>query len=289
MNRISLILALGLAAVSGSVSEAADWNNGARGIKDHGGMAGVPVPAPVPVMESFSWYIRADLSIGMLDGGKFSETGLLFGTTNGDPATTPIRTSSSWYDNDYGNFFGGSVGMGRYFTPRVRGDITYDVRKKVDQHGNGTYSFNEFVGGVATGNVVSGTLVERTNLQDHTFLANGYWDLRERGRFTPYIGVGVGFAVRSFERVATHTEMINGAVSVLSEARAKKHELAPAAAATVGTGIALSEGRVLDFSYRYTYLGEVGNAMNLSGQQSVFKIGDTHEHALRAGLRWNIW
>ncbi len=293
MNRISLILALGLAALSGNVLEAADWNNGARGIKDHGGMAGIPVPAPVPVMESFQWYLRADLGIGVLGGSGLSERGLLFGVNNG---LTTVPTSSSWWQADTDYNFSGSLGAGRYFSPRIRGDITVDFRTPSEIIGNGAYSFPEALGTprVLTGNTVSGSLNERLEVRDTTMMANAYFDLKDRGPFTPYVGIGAGFSVRSIERNLTWTEQTVdplGAVCCQTTvtARGKDHVLAPAASATAGAAIALSEGRVLDFNYRYTYIGEASSGTMVNGIRSVATVGDTHEHALRAGMRWNIW
>ena len=59
----------------------------------------------------------------------------------------------------------------------------------------------------------------------------------------------------------------------------------------------LSHGMVLDFNYRYTYLGGVDVSTNIGftsptspgAATSRLNIGDTHEHALRAGIRWNVW
>lgn len=297
MKRTTILLALGLAACAATTTEAADWNNGANGVRDHGGLAGVPVPAPIPVMESFQWYLRADIGMGLLSGGKFTESGLLFGTTNGDPATTPIPTSSSWYDSKFDTFISGGLGVGRYFNPWLRGDITVETRTKSEVQGNGSYSYLEFAGGpppIATGNTVRGSLVEQTDVRDTTFLANGYWDLRERGRFTPYIGLGAGFAVRSLERTATNTQAIYdpagvACCSTTNTFKGKDHVLAPAASATAGAAIALSPGTVLDVNYKFTWIGEAESSMLINGQKSTYKVGDTQEHAIRAGVRWNVW
>lgn len=293
MKRSTIILALGLAACSGAMAEAADWNNGARGIKDHGGMAGVPVPAPVPIMESFSWYVRADLGVGWLGGAGVSERGLQFGVNNGLAIST---TESSWWQPDTDIVINGSLGVGYYFSPRIRGDLTVDARTPMEILGNGSYTFPEATGNprALTGNTVSGTLSELVRVRDTTMLANAYFDLKDRGAFTPYVGVGGGFAVRTIDRNTTWTETTTDALGATTlqqtvTAKGKDHVLAPALSATAGAAIALSHGRVLDFNYRYTYIGEASSGTMVNGMRSVATIGDTHEHALRAGLRWNIW
>lgn len=296
MKRTTIILALGLAACGSSIGEAADWNNGAGGIRDHGGMAGVPVPAPVPIMESFSWYLRADLGLGLRRGGSMSERGMSFGLQPGDPASVPFGSSSSWYENDGDAFVTGGVGVGRYFSPRMRGDITVDTRTSAEIVGNGSYSYLQWSGSplAPTTNTVSGTLNDRVEVRDTTMLANAYFDLRERGPFTPYVGIGAGFAVRTLDRSVTLVEQVRDAAGTLCctqtvTGTGKDHVLAPAVSATVGAAIGLSQGRVLDFNYKYTYIGEASSGMMFNGTRSVYTVGDSHDHALRAGIRWNIW
>jgi opacity protein-like surface antigen len=66
--------------------------------------------------------------------------------------------------------------------------------------------------------------------------------------------------------------------------------VAPAASATAGVAYALSAATVLDFNYRFTYMGEADSSVTLSnGSVSKISIGDAYEHTLRAGIRWNIW
>ena len=74
MKRTTVLFSLGLALLAAKPAEAGDWNNGAGQLKSHGGMAGVPVPAPVPYAETFSWYVRADLGYALASNGSATST-----------------------------------------------------------------------------------------------------------------------------------------------------------------------------------------------------------------------
>ena len=213
--------------------------------------------------------------------------------------------SSSWFQGDFKTFIQGGVGVGAYFSPRLRGDVTVDVRTRSKVDTFGTYSYAEWthvpLPGAPTGNTVNGTTGETTALRSTVTLANLYYDFTDRGAgFTPYVGIGAGFAVRELDRRSTTTEeIVDGTGAAVGErtytGSGKAHVIVPAAAATAGVAYALSAGVVLDFNYRFTYMGaaDFSTAMkNSTGDtiaKSVMSIGDTYEHTLRAGLRWNVW
>ena len=75
MKRTTVLLSLGFAVLAAGSAQAGDWNNGAGVlVKDSGGMAGVPVPAPTPAAESFHWYVRADLGYAFKSAGVVTTT-----------------------------------------------------------------------------------------------------------------------------------------------------------------------------------------------------------------------
>ncbi len=283
-------LTLGLALLTGSPEVQA------QSIKDY--RAGTPVPAPIPVMEHFRWYLRTDIGLGLYGSAPASEHGLQFGQPSGGVgAPAPFGTSSTWYGDDFNTFLNAGVGVGMYFTPRLRGDVTVDARTYSTINGYGTYSYLEqqFPGPVATGNTVNGVHIDRTEVRGVTTLFNAYYDLTDRGPgFTPYIGAGVGFVVRTFLRTTTTGEQVFDAGNNLTGTRTfagqgKGHPVAPAAALTVGTAYAFQSGVVLDFNYRYTWLGGVDATSVINNSQSTMKIGDSQDHMLRAGFRINVW
>jgi opacity protein-like surface antigen len=304
MSKIHAGWALGLAillAAPATVAEAADWNNGAGGIKDSRA-AGIPVPAPVPVMEHFRWYLRADIGGGILGGSEVSERGFSFGQINssGLGAQAPFGTSSSWFSSEFDTFGVGSVGVGMYISPRLRGDLTIDARTENEISGSGTYSYTVYDHRIAPAAplvptaVATGVYTDRSLVRDTSAMANLYYDIIDRGSFTPYVGVGLGFTNRHIERTVSVVESVaggGGATTASSIAgTSKANVVAPSASLTAGAAYALHAGLVLDFNYRYMYIGGVDTATALStGGTSTMKLDPTHEHALRAGVRLNVW
>jgi opacity protein-like surface antigen len=278
----------------GSISaEAADFNRGSGGTKDY--RYGTPVPAPIPVQETFRYYLRADLGLGIQDVRSQSERGLTYGTLD---SIAPFATNSAWFNDDYNTFVVGGLGAGIYLTPRLRSDITIDWRNASEVEASGSYAYTQFTllpaPPVATGNTVSGSVREHTTLRDTLGLVNLYWDLWDRGRFTPYLGIAGGFALRDVDRRYTNTETIVDGVGTLVATRSvigasKAAEVVPAAALMAGAAYALSPGVLVDLNYRFSYLGSVETTTSIGGTQSRLTIGETYEHALRAGLRWNVW
>jgi hypothetical protein len=145
------ILGLGLvclAAVSAPAT-AADWTRGANTAYRN-----MYVPAPRPVPETFKWYLRADIGMGLQHDLSISENGLLYGDTPPTEAAAPFGMSSAWFNDDFDTFFVGGVGVGMYLTPRLRGDITVDARTATSGDAEAVNSFAQFLGGVATGDTV---------------------------------------------------------------------------------------------------------------------------------------
>ncbi len=304
LTKVCLFVGLALAA-SAPGAQAADWNRGGS-IKDRGG---VPVPAPIPIVETFKWYLRADVGGGLVDGADPAHSQNLYGLDRDPAEGGTFGALSNWFRGDFDTFATLGVGVGAYFTPHLRGDLTVDVRSKGDAHieTDYTYTRSPALNGGAVERV-EGETREHAEVRSTVALANVYWDLTERGtRFVPYVGVGVGFAMRNIDRDHTTVENI---VNVADPAnplvvgnrtfwgQGTGRQLAPAVSATAGLAYTLDRGMVLDLSYRYTYIGSVDFDTRINFSQAInganfvdskLTIGDTHEHALRAGVRWNVW
>jgi opacity protein-like surface antigen len=261
----------------------------------------VPIPAPVP--ETFAWYVRLDVGVGTT-GGDASQNGFDYGAgPNAGSYWADAPSRMSWFDSSSDAFFQGGIGFGRYLSPRFRMDATLDY-KTADQYGaSGSFSYDQVPpppGGAPTGNTVLVTGTEDVEVSDGVMLINGYFDLVPRGRFTPYIGLGAGFAARFIERSHSSRETVfdnlgdpTGAFRTWN-GDGKDTQFAPAVSATAGFTWAISQGTMLDVNYRYTYIGSVDTSMTIvasdaSVQRSKITINESHQHAIRAGLRWNIW
>ncbi len=258
------------------------------------------VPAPAPVPETFAWYVRLDVGVGMT-GGDASQNGFDYGVGPGADYWADAPRSMNWFDSSSGAFFQGGIGFGKYMSPRFRMDATLDF-KTADQYGaSGSFSYDQVPpppGGAPTGNTVLVRGSEDVEVSDGVMMVNGYLDLVPRGRFTPYIGLGAGFAARFIDRSHTSTETVLDAGGVPTGSQtwtgdAKDTQFAPAVSATAGFAWAISRGTMLDVNYRYTYIGSVDTSMTIvsggESQRSKITINESHQHAIRAGLRWNIW
>ncbi len=293
MKRHTACLSLLLGVLVSTPAIAADLDRGRGGMKDY--VSGVPVPAPMPVHETFRWYLRADLGLGLHDAPPMAERGLLYGADS----LAPFGTQSSWFSGDFDTFMVGGLGAGLYLSPRFRSDVTVDWRTVSEINAVGNYAYTQVNLAVApptpTGFTVNGNVREHVSVLNTVGLVNLYWDLLDRGRFTPYIGIGAGFVLRDVDRQYSNTETITntgtGVTSIRSSvsAQGKASEVAVAAAAMAGASFALTPGVLLDVNYRMTYLGSVESMTYVNGTRSLLTVGETYEHALRAGLRWNVW
>ncbi|MEZ5851226.1 MAG: opacity family porin [Hyphomicrobiaceae bacterium] len=300
MQRKTLLLSVALAALMSTSANAGDWNNGAGSLKDSGGMAGIPVPAPIPVAESFSWYVRADLGMAVAShGSATSHTSLGGHFTQG-------------YDSSEGPFMG-TLGFGRYMTSSLRWDVTATYRgDQRTRGGNDVYQHTTTTTGplvFQNGNFVNSSQVnsftvsrnEESRMANHTGLVNMYYDFNRGSAFTPYVGAGVGITLRegsldyNEHGVCTSTtNSVTGATTACTEAdinrdaKRKNMNVGLAAAAMVGFSYEVSPGVLIDTGYRLMWQGgqtSVRDAVNhdiLNGDSRI-------DHEIRAGLRWNVW
>jgi opacity protein-like surface antigen len=165
-------------------------------------------------------------------------------------------------DNSLGTGGIGSIGLGYRFSPRFRTDLTLGYR--------GGYE----VGG--------GANVQSSDVDAITGMVNGYVDLGTFGRFTPYVGAGIGAS-------RNEVEDIRGTVGGASFRVPGDTRTSFAWQASAGTSVALSERTSLDLGYRYQDLGLVGTqpALSIGGVPVQADSADGHlrSHELQLGLR----
>lgn len=301
MKRTTILFALGLAACATTTTEAADWNNGAGGIKDHGGMAGVPVPAPIPVMESFSWYVRTDLGYAVKSSGDVTTT----------PSLGGVSVTQD-YDSNEGPFHGG-IGFGRYMTNSLRWDVTGDYRgPQKTQSYTSHYNATTITAGPTV--PVGGTSYDshwinnynvarsqEVRMANHTLMMNLYYDFNRGGGFNPYVGIGAGLTAREvrmeFHETGICTQSVNdltGVVVACAEPRLDRSgkpssvNFGLAAAAMLGFTYEVRKGVLVDTGYRASWQG--GNTtVRPQGSGDVISGSERIDHELRAGLRFNVW
>ncbi len=315
----SACLGLALAAGCCLPAAAADWNNGAGSFKDNRGAAAVPVPAPMPIpIFKPEWYFRLDAGISISgDDGDGSESGLTYGRLDspGTTGPTPFGTRPAWLNNDFDTMTSYGAGVGFRWNDRVRTDLTIEGRSQGDLVIDGTerYVLHEDDGSGNYGPRVDGSGNPTTQVNVYTrdvtkmrsvfTLANAYYDFNGLGGFTPYVGGGIGLAFHELNRRHNTTETTCDLTTTpscnteftrgLYGTAEKQHTFTLAAALTAGFSYAITDITALDFNYRYLYIEGPDMKVNVTDHNNVTStsrvtLGDTHEHQLRAGLRFNV-
>ncbi len=187
-------------------------------------------------------------------------------------------------------------GIGRYFTPSIRGDITYDHRFEADAEGHLTDCCAPLPG------------VRSFGIESDVVLANVYYDFDRGSRFSPYVGVGLGVAYNKTTKGTVSNECgcqgeiaegddTNVAAALMAGATLRLRGGEPAVYGGIKDGpVAAPSGRnlYLDVGYRFLYLGDVstgevtmvdGNGSHVSNDPTV---EDIHAHELRFGLRYDL-
>lgn len=272
MSSIRNALMLGVALFLGSAAgvQAADLYGGGS-IKDTGYL---PAPAPAPSM-----YFR-------LDGGytRFDKPGMV--------EDGYYDFTNTHLDNTYS--LGGGVGM--YFTRNIRGDITY------------THLFNADAGGHLQDCCAPMPGVRDFKFKSDVVLANLYYDFNAGGRFSPYIGAGLGYAWNKTSAGTITPDPCACTGPGTMDAGSSGHVAAalmagmtwkltgrPTPVGSTKDGVVMADsgrGLYLDAGYRFLYLGKVSTGPDrdalgvVVGRDPV--VEDIHAHEFRVGLRYDF-
>lgn len=267
-------MAIAVIALGGTSAGAADLNGGS--IKDG------YVPAYVEPVAPSSWYVRVDGSYSRFDD--------------------PVMVEDHIYDlvdTGIGNTWAIGGGIGRYLGHGFRADLTYEHRFEADATG---FLDNHYAD-------LDGT--REFGLKSRLLLANVYYDFNQGGRFSPYLGVGLGYV----RHETTEGNVVDTCGCTGTIEGATKGSVA--AALMAGVSINLTGGRggemvaggtkdapvyvtsnrglLLDIGYRYLYLGDAttgavygdfgGGVVEVSEDPVIENI---HAHEIRMGLRYNL-
>ena len=249
--------------------------------------AGVPVPAPIPIpLYDPVWYFRFDTALVLSDAPNASENGLLLGSGGGAlSAANPLPTNGGWLDSSYKQEFTFAAGVGYRWNNNIRIDVTAETipDHKVRISGGRT---GTIVGG---GNMLRSTIIDQTNVRGGAIMFNAYYDFSSYNGFRPYVGAGLGIGIREFARRTTVTDQVVGlGTSLTTNERTRHHDASIATALMLGATYKLTEMTDLDFSYRYFYMEGARSSLGIRNNNSRINIDDTHDHQLRAGLRFNV-
>lgn len=256
--------------------------------------APIPVPAATPIPEGFSYYLRLDFAYGMnASEPSFSEVGRLYGSGGAAPYTavgSPFGFAGSGFSSVVSrteDTLSGGLGFGAYLTPMLRSDVTLEFRSDRTTTVNGTYSYTG-----AGPTTVNGSMQDTFKTRSTVALLNAYLDLLPRGGFSPYVGAGIGFSYNQFGRNYTNTET-GGATPQIVGGSASANNVSLAAALMGGVTFAFDHRWAIDLNYRALYLQGGSGSLTVGGlapaQRSQASLGDSWEHQVRVGLRFNIW
>lgn len=246
-------------------------------------------PAPLPVASG--WYLRGDV------GYVFeSESSGDYGFFNPDPLALGIDEIVHYDEFKTESTASFGAGVGYRFTDHVRGDVTVDYFK-ADLRGSSECAYLVEVGYFLNPVDNDCRYDDTSKVSVWTTMANAYIDIAKYGRFTPYVGAGLGFSHVKYDR--QRNEIVCGSSgSCPAENYVGYHEGEStwrfASSLMAGASIDLTERLKLDAGYRYTRIAEgdaygydeqdrAGGASGVQGRDHGFDI-----HAIRAGLRYEF-
>ncbi len=266
ISRQALLLGCALFAAGTTTTSAADLYGNGGSIKD------VAYEAPAPTGPS--WYVRIDGGYAGHDDPEMTEAGIY--------DLVDESFDSTWT-------LGG--GIGRYFTPTIRGDITYDHRFEADASGTLLDHYAALDGERVFG------------IESDVVLFNLYYDLNRGGRINPYIGAGLGFTFnRTTAGIATSTcgctgdieegENTDVAGALMAGFTARLRGGQTVAGSSKDGPIVTDSGRglYLDVGYRFLYLGgvETGAIVTTEPIAEDPTVDGLHAHEFRVGLRYDL-
>ncbi len=239
---------------------------------------GMAIPAPVPMEETATWYVRGDIGFGW------------HGSTSGERETVGYE-SVTIQNFDIDSQLSLSLGAGYYFTQNFRGDLTYDYRTTAQTNG---YQ-------------ILGNTDEGPDVKSSALLANLYYDFSPSSTISPYLGGGIGMAFNDVEMnnsARSYSYKNNAGEEVLVTQTARESGTTRfSAMATAGVNIALRENLFLDIGYRYAYLGQGKlvydrvelNAAAVNPDDRTKRTTNTLSmehmdvHELKIGLRYDLY
>jgi len=192
------------------------------------------------------------------------------------------------YSGSVGYSYDTTVGTGPTAVTTTHNDVAF-----FDAYGNHLGSRD---GGTYTGpnGPIIGQQTITASYSSQNFMVNGYYDMPQFGRFTPYVGAGAGLARITYSEKRENSDCADsggyqcagGQVSS-AEVDYTKTSWKPAYSISVGTAYALNENLSLDVGYSFLSVAG-GDTINYSDGAAIDENGFS-THQVRAGLRYQIW
>lgn len=233
-------------------------------------LATMPVMAqdkPSPQSSSKGFYLTAGA------GGGWAGSPTVNHSTSGTVGTGIPYTSSSSWNLNLGAGASVDAGIGYDFGNSIRGEITYVY----NGYSIGDTSHSGTVSAAGMTFPQTGTLTGTGNLTTNSIMFSGYYDLKNKSKFTPYVGGGLGWTSVSHPALpATATvggTTISGTVN---------HGSASALGYIAKAGVTYSLSKPVDLFAEGIYQGNTGVTL------SEASLGALNTFAVRGGFRYRF-
>lgn len=207
-------------------------------------------------------------------GAGLSYMGFENDVSNDAPITSGPFTfdSSSEYSNGIGVYAAVGYELGNGFRPELEFSYRSSDIDEIDPRAG---VFSGFPSGTISGDTAT-----------YAIMANLIYDLEGMSdTFTPYVGGGIGIAI--IDHGVVGASLLGSAPTVPLTIAYGNTKTSLAAQGIAGVAVDISEGLVLDVSYRYFRPQKRTFDGTLNGAPAEFKVGSA-SHNIFAGLRWDF-
>lgn len=231
-------------------------------------------------------YVRASAGVDWLKDANFSDDAdgvnpALFGAGTGSNG----KPFGAYGDFDTYSFVEGAIGL--RVQPWLRTEVALAYRP--DMHYNGESNFT----GLTGPQPVTGNAQSLSGLVNLYLDINGLPGVSGLGRFQPFVGGGIGFAVNWLDEMTYRFPQLPPKHTYSIVPSGERTDLA--FMLTAGTGFELTKHLILDLSYRYTDLGRAQSnvgTMQMDGSVTSLVIAGTsvtlRAHGMLMGLRYHF-
>jgi opacity protein-like surface antigen len=225
------------------------------------------IDAPeVEVREASGWYLRGDVgySFNHLRGAEYLQ---------GGPGGTMTDFRSTKIDDS----FMGGVGVGYQVNNHLRTDVTFDYMGKSDFRGSTRGSCGIAADCIST---------DISSLRVYALMANAYVDMGTYGRFTPYVGGGIGGAYVKWDKLKnTSCEFGDPTNCDPSQEHEGKGKWRFAYALMAGASIDVTCNVKADIGYRFRHITK-GDMFGFANNGGPGKDKGLYSHEARVGARY---
>lgn len=230
------------------------------------------IEAPeIQVSEASGWYLRGDVgySLNKLRGVEFYQGG----------SSADLK---DFHTAKLGNAFMGGVGVGYQVNNMLRTDLTFDYM------GSAKFKGSTKGDGASSGACQNPcTSSDYASMKAFALMANAYVDLATYGRFTPYIGAGIGGAYVNWGNLSNTSCPDAGGACDATVIHRGKGGWRFSYALMAGASIDVTCNLKADVGYRMRYING-GDMFGFASNGGPGRDKGLYSHEARVGARYNF-